>query len=144
VLVASTPEGADMETTPITRRGTGWITFAALMLIVSGTLDVMNGLWALDTSNTVVDTVFWNNNLEAWGWFYIGVGILLFAAGIGVFSRSRWAVIVGIVAGCLGAVVNIFWIFQYPVVSLLLVLLNVLVVYGLTTYGSREAPSEYR
>ena len=42
---------------------------------------------------------------------------------------------VGIFAGCIGAVLNIFWIFQYPIASLVLIILNIMVVHALTTYG---------
>jgi hypothetical protein len=119
-------------------RTSGWLVFAALMLIIAGVMDVLNGLWALDAQDTAIDAVFWNNNIEAWGWFYIIVGAVLVAAGIGVFSRAPWAIVVGVAAGCIGAVLNMFWVFQYPIPSLLLVLLNVLVVYGLTTASSDE------
>jgi hypothetical protein len=32
-------------------------------------------------------------------------------------------------------VLNIFWIFSYPLHSVLLITLNLIVVYALTTYG---------
>ena len=124
-----------MSTTSVPRRGRGWITFAGLMLIVAGTMDFLNGLYALDAQDTAFDALFWGNNLEAWGWFYIVVGVILVAAGIGVFMRAPWAVVTGIFAGCIGAVINMFWIFSYPIASLILVTLNILVVHALTTYG---------
>ena len=37
--------------------------------------------------------------------------------------------------GCIGAVLNIFWIFSYPLASILMITLNLMVVYALTTYG---------
>jgi hypothetical protein len=128
-----------MTTTAPPRRGRGWLTFAALMLIIAGAMDILNGFWALDAQDTSIDALFWNNNIEAWGWFYIVVGAILFAAGVGVFSRASWAYIVGIFAGCVGAVLNIFWIFTYPFASVILITINILVVYALTTYGSDEA-----
>jgi hypothetical protein len=79
--------------------------------------------------------VFWSDNIEAWGWFYIIVGACLLVTGIYVFRRAAWAAMVGTIAGCIGAVLNIFWIFQYPFASLILITLNVLVAYALTTYG---------
>jgi hypothetical protein len=128
-----------MSTTATPRRGRGWLTFAALMLIVAGAMDILNGFWALDAQDTSIDALFWNDNIEAWGWFYIIVGAILFAAGVGVFSRAPWASIVGIFAGCVGAVLNIFWIFTYPFASVILITINILVVYALTTYGDEEA-----
>jgi hypothetical protein len=122
-------------TTSAPRRGRGWITFAALMLIVAGTMDILNGWWALDAQDTAIDAVFWNDNIEAWGWFYIIVGAGLLVTGIYVFRRAAWAAMVGTIAGCVGAVLNIFWIFRYPFASVILITLNVLVAHALTTYG---------
>jgi hypothetical protein len=45
---------------------------------------------------------------------------------------------VGIAVGCIGAILNIFWIFTFPLASILLVTLNLIVVYALTTYGMDE------
>lgn len=44
-------------------------------------------------------------------------------------------------AGLAGATLNMLWIFDYPVTSLVLVGLNVLVVYGLTVYGLGDEPA---
>jgi hypothetical protein len=105
------------------------------MLILAGALDVLNGLWALGTSDTQIDALFYDNNLDAWGWFYLIVGIVIVLAGFAVFARAGWAVTVGIAVGLIGATLNMLWIFQYPIASIVLVSLNVLVVYGLVVYG---------
>jgi hypothetical protein len=47
-------------------------------------------------------------------------------------------VMVGIVAGVVAAVLNMFWIFVYPIASLIFVIVAVLVVYGLVVYGLDE------
>jgi hypothetical protein len=141
---ATHPHRHAMNSTPHTRSGTsGWLVFAALMLIIAGSMDVLNGLWALDAQDSAIDAVFWNNNIEAWGWFYIVVGALIIAAGFGVLTRQPWALMVGVITGCFGAVLNMFWIFEYPIVSLVLVLVNILVVYALTTYGTDTYGDSY-
>jgi hypothetical protein len=38
----------------------------------------------------------------------------------------------------IGAIVNLFWIFSYPLVSVLAITLCLLAVYGLTTYSLEE------
>jgi hypothetical protein len=127
-----------MTTIPTERRGRGWVTFAALMLIIAGAMDILNGWWALDAQDTAIDAVFWNDNIEAWGWFYIILGVVLLVTGISILRRASWAVMVGIIAGCIGAILNIFWIFQYPFASIVLIILNIMVVHALTTYGLDE------
>jgi hypothetical protein len=97
-------------------------------------MQILNGLWALDAQDTAIDAVFWNDNIEAWGWFYLVVGIVVAVTGVFILRRAYWATNVGIAIGCIGAIINIFWIFSYPFASILLITLNLLVVYGLTTY----------
>ena len=128
-----------METMRARRRTRGWIVFAALLLIVTGVMQILNGLWALDAQDTAIDTVFWNDNIEAWGWFYIVVGVVLVVTGAFIFRRNLVAMYTGIAIAFLGAIVNIFWIFTYPLASILLVTLNLLVAHALTTYGLEEA-----
>jgi hypothetical protein len=123
---------------PVPSTGEGWIIFAGIMMMVAGLLDIVNGLYALDHSDTAVDALFFKNNLEAWGWFYLIAGLILFIAGIAVFARSQFARWIGILAAIASIVVNMFWIFQYPVAALVVILLDALVLYGLAVYGGRE------
>ncbi|MGH3022269.1 MAG: DUF7144 family membrane protein, partial [Gaiellaceae bacterium] len=99
-----------------------------------GVMQILDGLWALDAQDTAIDAVFWDDNLEAWGWFYLCVGVVLVVTGAFILRRAPWATTAGIAIGCIGAIVNIFWIFSFPLASILLITLNLLVVYGLTTY----------
>ena len=118
-----------------TRRGQGWIVFAGILLILGGLLDIVNGIRAIGAQDTAFDAIFWDNNLEAWGWFYLILGVILVVAGVAIFGRARWAVLVGIAVSVAAAVLNMFWIFVYPIHSLILILISVLVAYGLAVYG---------
>ena len=127
-----------MTVTSERRPGRGWNAYAAILLIFAGVMQIMNGLWALDRQDTAVDSLFWGDNLEAWGWIYLIAGIVLVVIGIFIFRRASWAVLAGIAAAFLGAIVNLFWIFSYPLVSVLAITLYLLAVYGLTTYSLEE------
>ena len=120
------------------RPGAGWNTYAALLLIFVGAMQILNGLWALDRQDTVVDSLFWGNNIEAWGWVYLIVGIALVLVGAFIFKRAPWAVLAGIALAFLGAIVNLFWIFSYPLVSILAITLYLLAAHGLVTYSLEE------
>ena len=129
-------------TPPTVREGSGWIAFAGVMLILAGAIDFFDGIRALGARDTTFDTIFWDNNLDAWGTFYVIVGLILIATGFFVFQRAPWAVTVGIVAATIGAIVHMWWIFAFPLVSFVLVILNLLVIYGLVVYGwDRERAS---
>src|SRR4051812_50170462 len=83
----------------------GWVTFAGVLLLIDGTLNVIYGISAIGNSK-----VFNNNadyiagNLKTWGWITLFIGILqVLAAGSlwrgGLFGRLR-----GIFAAGMGAV----------------------------------------
>jgi len=121
-----------------TETGSGWIVFAGVMLIVGGAIDFFDGIRAIGAQSTRFDTIFWDNNLDAWGWFYVVVGIILIVTGFFVLQRAPWAVMVGIFAATIGAVVHMWWIFAYPFAALVLVGINLLVIYGLVVGGTDE------
>jgi hypothetical protein len=130
-----------MARAPATRaadRSEAWVTFAGIILTLAGVLDILNGAWALATSNTAIDSLIFRNDAEAWGWFYIAVGAVIAAVGIGVFSRASWAILAGILISMLGAVANMFWAFAFPVVSVVMVTLHVLVIWALVVYAGGD------
>jgi hypothetical protein len=128
-----------------TRRGTGWIIFAGIAMIVAGANMFINGAWALHASSAVTDKfkdqlLFSSNNLDTWGWIYVIVGGIVLLAGIFVFMRQRWAVMVGIIAATVQAILAFFWIFSpYWMGALVVILLDLLVLHALVAYGDRDA-----
>jgi hypothetical protein len=122
----------------INKKGTGWIGFAGVVLIIAGAFDIISGLYALDHKDTVADQVLYESNLETWGWIYLIVGIVIFVAGIAVFGRAQWARWIGVLAATLGIMIEFFWMFQTPGRSLLYIVIALLVIYGLVVYGDKE------
>lgn len=127
-----------METAPTQRTGSGWVTYAGIMLIVVGFLDVIDGLWALDRADTRSNALLYADKLGGWGWFYLILGIVLVLAGIGVFYGSQLARWIGVILASISIISNALWFFQFPVQSLILIFLASLVVYGLVVYGEPE------
>ncbi len=72
-----------MATTQARKAGTGWIAYSGVMLIIVGLLDIVDGLWALDRSNTRSNDLLYADKLGGWGWFYLILGIIVVLAGIG-------------------------------------------------------------
>jgi hypothetical protein len=124
-----------MEATATTAGGRGWIVFSGLVLVLAGALNALNGLWALDNQDTNFDALVFDGNLEAWGWIFLIWGIVVIVAGIGVFNRAPWAMVLGVAAAIVGAVSNMFWLFSYPIQSLIAIGMYLLVLYGLAVYG---------
>jgi hypothetical protein len=121
-------------------RGSGWIAFAGIMLIIAGALDVVNGLWALDHKNTSpIASQLMYTNLKTWGWIMLLWGIVVLLAGIVVFARSQFGRWIGIIAAAIAMIVNMTWIVAYPLAAFTEILLAALVLYALIVYGGRDS-----
>ena len=146
---AGTTAGSTAGTMPTTGvAATGWITFSGVMLIVAGFLNLVDGLWALDLSDSpaisdeVEEMLWYNDSLETWGWIYTVVGVALILVGIGVLTRSNLARWIGVGAASFSMVVNMMWVFVYPIPALIHVVVAAMVVYGLLAYGpADDAPA---
>ena len=120
-------------------RGSGWIAFAGIMLILVGALDIVNGLWALDHKDTAPNIQqLMYADLKTWGWIMLIWGIIVVIAGFLVFGRSQFGRWIGIIAAAIAMIVNMTWIVAYPLASLTVVFLSALVLYALIVYGGRD------
>ena len=128
-------------------RGTGWIVFAGIVMILAGGNMAINGLWALHSSSQIEksfgDTLlFSSSNLDTWGWIYLIVGAVVVVAGFMVFFRVAFGMWVGIIAALVQAFFAFFWIFSpYWPGALVIIALDLLVVYALSSPLSED--SEY-
>jgi hypothetical protein len=131
------------ETRVMTPRAAGWLSFAAALLVVSGVFKILDALWAFKYDDEVseeVQTVLFEHDLTSWGWLWLGVGIVLIAAGFAVVSGAQWARWTGIVAASIATMLFLPWIYYQPLWSILSVTLAVLVIYALAAYGGPREP----
>jgi hypothetical protein len=131
------------ETRVMTPRAAGWLSFAAALLVVSGVFKILDALWAFKYDDEVseeVQTVLFEHDLTSWGWLWLGVGIVLIAAGFAVISGAQWARWVGIVVASIATMLFLPWIYYQPLWSILSVSLAVLVIYALAAYGGPREP----
>jgi hypothetical protein len=118
----------------------GGITFAAVMLIVIGTFQLIAGLVAIFDDNFYVVTQNYTFDLDtsAWGWIHLLIGLLMLGIGFGLFRGALWAVIGGLAIAMLSALSNFFFIPYYPIWALLLIALDVWIIWSLTRPGVIE------
>jgi hypothetical protein len=134
-------------TSSLEERGSGWIAFAGIMLIITGALSIVNGLWALDhkdSAGAVASQLLYENKLETWGWIMLIWGILVLLSGFLVFSGSQFGRWIGILAASIAMIVNMTWVFAFPVAALIEVFLAGFVLYALIVYGGRDRATAYR
>ena len=124
-------------------RGSGWLAFAGSMLVLGGGFKILDALWAFKYDDEVteeVQTIVFENDLQAWGWVWLFVGIVLIVTGFAVVTGAEWARWVGIVVATLAALIFLPWIYFAPFWTMLSVGIAILVVYALAAYGGRQAP----
>ena len=77
-------------------------------------------------------------SVETWGWIMLVWGILVLIAGFLVFGRSQFGRWIGIIAASIAMIVNMTWVFAFPIAALIEVFLAALVLYALIVYGGRD------
>jgi len=121
----------------------GWIGFAGILLVIVGSIDFFQGLIALfeDEYFIVTASGFLVVDLTAWGWVLLIWGVLLVLAGLGLASGQGWARWLAIVVVALNFIVQLGFLgnSQYPLWSLTVMALNVIVLYALTARWSESA-----
>ena len=122
----------------VNQRGAGWLRFAGIMILIVGTLNVIWGIAAVDGSRFFVgDTKFILGDLSNWGVAAITIGTLQIFAAVSVWRGGLYGAIVGIVMAVASAIAALLSLPAYPLWSLAVFGVDVLIIYGLTTYGAR-------
>lgn len=112
----------------------GWQFFVATLLIVTGVINVIQGLAAMFTPEFFVATETQMLIMEygAWGVLLGLWGAVLVVAGLAVLSGSTWARAFSIVLAALNAVAQLAFLIAMPLWSVVVIAIDILVIYGLT------------
>ncbi|MDW6061161.1 hypothetical protein SAZ11_27975 [Streptomyces sp. FXJ1.4098] len=113
----------------------GWIVFAAVMMIFAGLLALSQGISAIRNDQVFVVTRHYAFafDLTGWGWVHAIVGALAVVAGAALFTGAMWARVVGVVLAGLSLIANFLWLPYYPVWAVALLILDALVIWALCT-----------
>jgi hypothetical protein len=121
------------------RQPHGLVLFAAVLLVVLGFFNLIDGISAVARSHVfVANAHFVFGDLRAWGWVALILGALQVLAAAGVLAgnqAARWFAVVVVALNALG---QMFFIPAYPFWSLLIIAVDIVALWGLCVYGSRE------
>jgi hypothetical protein len=119
--------------------GLGWLLFAGIMLLVAGVLNVIYGIAAIDDSRFfVADQKYIISSLNTWGWVALVLGAVQIIAAFSIWAGNQFGRWFGITAAALNAIAALLSIPAYPFWSLAIFAVDVLVIYGLATYGGQH------
>ena len=122
-------------------RGAGRVVFAAVFLLIVGTLNIIYGIGAVADAHWYVnDTRYILTNLHTLGWVMIILGVIQLTGGYSLMAGHAWGRFVGIVGGSLGAIGALLSMgqSQNPFWELAIFALCVWVVYGIIVFGEDE------
>jgi hypothetical protein len=121
-------------------RGAGRATFAAVLLLIAGTLNIIYGIGALGDAN-----IFHNgqryvfSNLNSLGWTLLVLGLLQLTGGFSLMAGKTYGRVLGVIAAGLGAIGALLSISgPNPWWSLGVFALCVYILHGILVLGQDE------
>jgi hypothetical protein len=117
----------------------GWVIFAATLMVLVGGFNIIDGLVALFNAGYYgAHFTLMTGNLQAWGWWNLIFGAILVVTGLGLFTGSLWARIIGIVLVAINALAQLTIIAIFPIWALVIIAIDVGVIYALAVNGETE------
>jgi hypothetical protein len=123
-------------TEPRRRASNGWLSFAALILFLDGSFNVIDGLVALFKKSAYGHgpeglVVF---NFTAWGWIMLVIGVTQVIVAVALPKGSMWARITALCIVSISAISQIAFITVFPIWSVIVIALDVLVAWAILVY----------
>ena len=123
------------------RQGEGYwmIVFAVALLVTVGFFNLIDGIAAIANSHVFIANAHYVvGDLRAWGWVVLILGVLQLIAAIAILAGSQAARWFAVVVIGLNAIGQMLFIPAYPFWSLLIIAVDIVALWGLCAYGSRE------
>lgn len=123
----------------------GWIVFSGILMIMLGLFQAVMGVVALFKDDFYLvgrDGLVVSFDYTAWGWVHLTIGLVALLAGFGVLVGQMWARVIGIILALVSAFTNLVFIAAYPIWSVIVIVVDVLIIYALSVHG-REVKNTY-
>ncbi|MBM7277563.1 hypothetical protein FOV72_08570 [Gordonia rubripertincta] len=112
---------------------------AAIILIVVGVVQLAQGIAAVAEDEVFIRGVeyVYKFDFTTWGWIHIVLGAIAIIVGAGLVSGAGWARFTAIVIAGLSIIANFLWLPYYPWWSILIIALDVVVIWAVSTWNPR-------
>jgi len=115
------------------------VTLVLALLLVIGVFNLAGGIAAIAGSHMLVTSAHYvSAGLRAWAWAMAILGAVQLLAAAGVWAGNQLARWFAVAAVGLTAIGQMFFIPVYPLWSLLIIAVEVVALWELCAYGSRE------
>ena len=126
----------------------GWATFAGVMILLVGALNIFDGLVAITQTRYIERNMLGGNelpltnNVKNWGWAELILGVLLVLVALGIFSGATWARVAGIVLVGINLFFQFAYLGHYPFWSLTMIAIDIIVIFALAGSSDRSYDDE--
>ena len=121
------------------RPGEGWVTFAGVMLMIVGVMNFIGGIAAIDDANVyIANAQYVFSDLNTWGWVIMITGGVQVLAALGIWAHNQFARWLGVGFVSLNALAQLLMMPAFPLWSLSIFAVDILILYGLIAYGGRD------
>ncbi|MCK8613739.1 DUF7144 family membrane protein [Gordonia sp. C13] len=112
---------------------------AAIILIVVGVVQLAQGIAAVAEDEVFIRGVeyVYKFDFTTWGWIHIVLGAIAIIVGAGLVGGAGWARFTAIVIAGLSIIANFLWLPYYPWWSILVIALDVVVIWAVSTWNPR-------
>ncbi|WP_328837869.1 hypothetical protein [Streptomyces europaeiscabiei] len=113
--------------------GSGWLVFAAVLMIFGGLMMICAAIAAIAEDDVFASTRnhVYEGDLIGWGWIHLIMGVAITLAGAAVFQGATSARGVGMALAGLAMLANFLWNPYAPLGALVLVAINGFVIWAL-------------
>jgi hypothetical protein len=116
----------------------GWLVFAAVMMVFNGTLSILEGVTAIAKDDVLVTTRHYafTFDVTTWGWLHLALGIVLVLAGMALFRGALWSRVLAVFLAGLSMVFQFMWLPHYPLWALVVIAIDAFVIWAVCTMNS--------
>jgi len=120
-------------------QGFGMVVFASVLMFIIGFFNMLFGISAIANSHVFVAGAHYVvGDLRVWGWVTLIIAVLQIIAAGGVLMGNQLARWFAVAVIGISAIEMMFFLPAYPFWALVIIAADVVALWGLCVYGSRE------
>ena len=109
------------------------------MMALLGVFHMFEGLIALFRHSYIVfptQGLTIQVSYTQWGWVQLIAGVLVFLAGLGLFTGALWARTLAVILVAVSALINFAWVTSFPIWSLTLLAIDFFIINAIIAHGA--------
>jgi hypothetical protein len=115
-----------------------WLVFAGVLILAGAAANALWGITALVNDDYFSADELLFGDLSLWGALYLGFAALLAVTGLLILRASDVGIILGTVLAALHFLLSLVTIGAYPLWTVLVLVIDGLIIYGLVVRGPDE------